>query len=244
MATLTQVFDPPQQAGDEIRMFCAAVLNYRGGAASVILGTGYATPLVVGTAGTRFVGVYLAGVDNSAGAAGDKTVQIARTGIFEFNQTGLTQADVGKPAFFSDDNTIATTPTTAYAGVIVNIGTTSALAEVCIDTACLTVANPGLNALAASGAIAPRLPADYVITKAGVAALTLAAPTATVDDGQIIVVTSGTAFAHTLTATGLLNTGAAAVNLATFAAFAGAGLVLMAYQGKWNVISQIGITFS
>jgi hypothetical protein len=34
------------------------------------------------------------------------------------------------------------------------------------------------------------------------------------------------------------------VNLATFAAFAGAGLTLMAYNGTWNVIASVGITFS
>lgn len=94
-----------------------------------------------------------------------------------------------------------------------------------------------LGALAADGAVLPHVQNNYVITKAGVAALTLAAPTATVDDGKIIVITSNTANAHTLTATGLLQTGTATVNLATFAAFAGASITLMAYQGKWNVLS-------
>lgn len=98
--------------------------------------------------------------------------------------------------------------------------------------------------ISASGAVSPFVANTYIITKAGVAALTLAAPTATIDDGNEIVITSNTANAHTLTATGLLQTGAAPVNLATFAAFAGAGLTLMAYQGKWNVLSQIGITFT
>lgn len=99
-------------------------------------------------------------------------------------------------------------------------------------------------ALTTNGAIDPHTSANYVITKAGVLADTLAAPTATTDDGVIITITSNTAFAHTLTATGLLNTGSAAVNLATFAAFAGAGLTLRAYQAKWNVLSSTGITFT
>ena len=73
---------------------------------------------------------------------------------------------------------------------------------------------------------------------------TLAAPTATTDDGIVITVTSNTANAHTIQATGLLQTGTASVNLATFAAQPGAGLTLMAYQGKWNVLSSVGITFS
>lgn len=98
--------------------------------------------------------------------------------------------------------------------------------------------------LSANGAIPPNLAATYVITKAGVLADTLAAPTAGTDDGNIIVVTSSTANAHTVTATGLFQTGTASVNLATFAANVGAGFTIMAYNGKWQVLSSVGITFS
>lgn len=105
-------------------------------------------------------------------------------------------------------------------------------------------ASDTLIPITASGAVNPKVAARYVITKAGVAALTLAAPTAGTDDGLTIVITSGTAYAHTLTATGLLNTGSASVNVATFAAYAGAGITLVAYNAKWNVQSSVGITFS
>jgi hypothetical protein len=98
--------------------------------------------------------------------------------------------------------------------------------------------------LAVNGAVNPHNPATYVITKAGVLADTLAAPTATTDDGVILTFTSNTANAHTITATGLFQTGTASVNLATFAANAGAGFTAMAYQGKWNVLYSIGVTFS
>jgi hypothetical protein len=101
-----------------------------------------------------------------------------------------------------------------------------------------------VGVISASGAVTANQEGTYSVTKAGVAALTLAAPTAGVDDGKIIRLTSTTANAHTLTATGLLNTGSASVNVATFAAFAGAGLSLMALNAKWQVLSQIGITFS
>ena len=83
-----------------------------------------------------------------------------------------------------------------------------------------------------------------MITKAGVLADTLAAPTAGSQDGIVIQISSTTANAHTLTATGLLQTGTASVNVATFAAQAGAGMVLMSYNGKWIVLSSVGITFS
>lgn len=98
--------------------------------------------------------------------------------------------------------------------------------------------------IAASGAIDPHTANRYAITKAGVAALTLAAPTKTADDGECIEIFSTTAFAHTITATGLLQTGTASVNVATFAAQAGASILLQAYQGKWVVLSANGITFS
>lgn len=99
-------------------------------------------------------------------------------------------------------------------------------------------------ALTTNGAIPPHVAHTYVITKAGVLADTLAAPTATTDDGIQITITSDTANAHTLTATGLLDTGTASVNVATFAAQKGAGLTLMAYNGRWKVLSSVGITFS
>lgn len=102
----------------------------------------------------------------------------------------------------------------------------------------------GIVALSANGAVAPHTPHTYVVTKGSICALTLAAPTAGTDDGIQITITSDTAFAHTLTATGLLDTGSANVNVATFAANKGAGLTLMAYNGRWKAMSQIGITFS
>lgn len=98
--------------------------------------------------------------------------------------------------------------------------------------------------LAVSGAIDPHTSNRYVITKAGVAALTIAAPTAGADDGMLLEITSSTANAHTVTATGLYADGAGHVNLATFAAQIGATLLLMAYQGKWYVQVAQGVTMS
>ena len=95
-----------------------------------------------------------------------------------------------------------------------------------------------------SGAIA--VPVKYtvaVIDKGGVAVMTLAAPDKSLD-GVILTVTSVTAQAHTVTATGLFSTGTASVNLATFAASKGSGFSVMAMQGLWNVLSSPGITFS
>jgi hypothetical protein len=87
-----------------------------------------------------------------------------------------------------------------------------------------------------------------VVETAGVNAMTLAAPTVGAqpggDSGRILVIVSNTANAHTITATGLLKTGSANVNVATFAAFAGASLTLRASAGLWYVLASNAITFS
>lgn len=98
-------------------------------------------------------------------------------------------------------------------------------------------------ALSGDAAIPPHVQHTYVITKGSAAALTLAAPTSGTDDGNEIVIISNTAFAHVLTATGLLNTGSANHNTATWAAQLGGALTLMAFGGKWVALAQIGITF-
>jgi hypothetical protein len=97
--------------------------------------------------------------------------------------------------------------------------------------------------ISASGAIDPRSEGRSMITKAGVAALTLAAPNLG-DDGLYKRIISNTANAHTITATGLYVDGAGHVNLATFAAQIGASIDLMAFAGKWVVIRVQGVTMS
>jgi len=82
-----------------------------------------------------------------------------------------------------------------------------------------------------------------VITKGTAAALTLAAPTATVHDGVEIVFVSITAAAHTVTATTIgFNAGDAASDVGTFGAAIGNGLACVAYQGEWYVTNNINVT--
>lgn len=128
-----------------------------------------------------------------------------------------------------------------------NFGTAASPAW--IQTSSPSLSGGAPIAVTASGAIAVRPSANYVITKAGIAAMTLAAPTAGAisgggDDGVTIFVASSTANAHTITATGLLQTGSAFTDVATFNASAGASLELMAYNGKWIVAAANGISFS
>jgi len=90
--------------------------------------------------------------------------------------------------------------------------------------------------IAVDGAIAPRVPGFFIITKGSAAALTLAAPTAGVDDGLEIEISSRTAFAHVITATGLLETGTASVNSVTYPTLGAGGTAwFTADNGKWIV---------
>jgi hypothetical protein len=121
MGALAASYDPAVKPGLEVRIKQAAVKIWHGGAVAVILGTGYATPLVPATAGHRFQGVAEETVDNATGAAGDKSITLRRAGICYFNQSGLTLADIGKKAYFSDDNTVTTTPGNILAGEITDV---------------------------------------------------------------------------------------------------------------------------
>jgi len=77
----------------------------------------------------------------------------------------------------------------------------------------------------------------YTLTKGSAAAIILKAPT-TAQSGTVIVITSGSAFAHVVTATGLLQDGVTggAKSTITFGAFVGASITLVASQKKWNVL--------
>jgi hypothetical protein len=87
--------------------------------------------------------------------------------------------------------------------------------------------------------IDPHTSATYMVTTAGVNAMTLAAPTVTTDDGKVIKVTLSTNAAHTITCTGgTLRPGTAAVTTVNFASFRGSSIELMAWQGNWYVMAQ------
>lgn len=92
----------------------------------------------------------------------------------------------------------------------------------------------------ADGAISP-VAGIAVLTKGSVGAYTLAAPAT---DGDRLTITSATAFAHVVTATDLIHDGVTggAKDTMTCAAFAGASIDLVAYDGKWHVIAKNVVT--
>lgn len=257
MSNLANINDFASKDGVEIRVAQAAVKIWRGGAVGIVSGTGYATALRTATAAMQFIGVSEETSDNTAGVAGTVTygpplsglspfVRVRRSGLVMFAQTGtaITQAHMRLKVWFADDQTVTLTPGAIQAGVIAALDE-SGNVWIDITDAVKPLAQEGWNLLSGStDAVPANLSASYMVTTAGVDAMTLAAPTAVVDDGKTIVISSNTANAHTLTATGLLQCGTTAVNVATFAAHPGAGLTLRAYNGKWNVISAVTITFS
>ncbi len=107
-----------------------------------------------------------------------------------------------------------------------------------------------LQNVAINGALSVSSGNYALITKAGVIALTLTAPTAGVQDGMRITIKADNgAFADTLTATALIQTGGSGspYTTATFGvttAFNGASLTLEAYGGFWFVVASTGVAFT
>lgn len=89
-----------------------------------------------------------------------------------------------------------------------------------------------------------------VLNKAGSAGTTYtlaAAPASGSDDeGMAIEITAGTAFAHVVTATGLIQDGVTggAKTTMTFGAFLGSSIKLRGWAGKWHVISKNVVTIT
>lgn len=101
----------------ELRSFqVAAAAHVFKGALVGLSAAGYAQPL---TAGDVFVGVAYEEMDNTGGAAGDKSVRVYTLGDFGLTLTGATIADLGRPVFASADDTLTFTGAgNSYVGVV------------------------------------------------------------------------------------------------------------------------------
>lgn len=105
---------------------------------------------------------------------------------------------------------------------------------------------PTISTYASDGAIAFTEPRNTAkLTKGSAGAYTLAAPTAA-QEGYRLTIIGQSAFAHVVTATGLLDDGVTggAKNAATFGAFVGTSLELLAINLKWHVIAQNVVTIA
>ena len=117
MAALTANLTTRRKEGTVLSYPCAVDIVYRGSLVTID-STGYLQPLL-NEANEAFAGVASEKVDNSAGAAGDKSCQVYTEGVFYFAGTGFAQTDVGTLAFGTDDQTVSLTPSNVCVGRIV-----------------------------------------------------------------------------------------------------------------------------
>lgn len=162
-------------------------------------------------------------------------------GLFRFKDLHL-----GIRQIEQDPSFAATESTGQAAGIGVNTNTGALLLNTDGTLArgvAIAPTGAGGTALSGDGAITIAAGAVYYITKASAAALTLAAPTAA-QEGLVMYVRSKSKFAHTITVTAGFGGGGASFDVATFAAYTGAGMALQAVNAEWWIINQVGITLA
>ena len=81
MAALTKPFETYERPGLVVSYKVSNVKIYKGAAVGVNA-SGYAVPMAHGTANLKFVGIANDTVDNSAGSAGDKSLNVTKSGSF------------------------------------------------------------------------------------------------------------------------------------------------------------------
>lgn len=157
--------------GELIPVPIAANVKIFAGALVAANATGYATPGAVSTA-LSYLGRAEETVDNTAGAAGAKTVTVRRGKAFKFANSGadaVTQASLGKLCYIVDDQTVALTNgngTRSPAGIVL-----------AVDADGVLIGEPGRTSLSATAAL------DFAaIAAAASADLTIAVPGAAVGD--------------------------------------------------------------
>jgi hypothetical protein len=104
MSALTKDRATAYRDGIEIDFPVAANTKIFAGSLVCVNSGGYAVP-GADSAGLKFMGVAMSQVDNSAGANGDKSLRVRRSGAFEFDAASITQAMVGDPMYAVDDHT-------------------------------------------------------------------------------------------------------------------------------------------
>lgn len=83
--------------------------------------SGYGTDIIAAGA-NPFLGLAESEADNSGGANGDENVELFHEGKFALAFTGLTQADIGKKAYATDNNACSLTATSrTYIGTIAEV---------------------------------------------------------------------------------------------------------------------------
>lgn len=95
-----QAFDTERSEGNLISYAMGAEKIYKG-TLCMINADGFLVQVSDTATGDQFAGVAAETVDNSAGSAGDKRINVWRTGVFTFKHAGAARTDVGLPAYAS-----------------------------------------------------------------------------------------------------------------------------------------------
>ena len=167
-----------------------------------------------------------ADADTTISAPTDDQIDIEINGADDFTFTANTFTALSGSTIAT--NTIA--ETTAASGVTVD-------GVLIKDTAVL--GRTHIVAITADGAVTiPAYNVHYFFTKAGVAAMTIADPTATTHDGVTLTFIATTANANTLSnaaGSGFFSSGGGTKDIATWGGAIGDGFTIIAYQGKWYI---------
>ena len=131
MSALTTPYEAYERPGIVVSYRMSNVAIYKGALVGVNA-SGYLVPMAHGTANLKFVGIANESVDNSAGSAGAKSMNVTKAGSFVFApQSGFSPAitDLGKELFAVTDNNLqsSTTGLTSQykVGTMVALETTS-----------------------------------------------------------------------------------------------------------------------
>jgi hypothetical protein len=123
MSAATAPFNAPELTRGYLNVPLAAAAVIYAGTMVALNAAGNAVP-ASDTAALRVIGRAEESVDNSAGAAADLSVTV-KPGIFQYQNdatNAITKANVGKPAYVFDDNTVANTSThKVVAGIVVRV---------------------------------------------------------------------------------------------------------------------------
>lgn len=119
MTALSKDRDTKARSGDTLNLGAAAAKTFYKGALVALDANGDATPGATATT-LKGLGRCKAPVDNAAGQAGDKKVEIEK-GVFRFANSAaadeITTAEIGADCYIVDDQTVAKTDGTATRSV-------------------------------------------------------------------------------------------------------------------------------
>lgn len=105
MAALTQAYEAFEKPGIVIAYKMSNVKLFKGALVGVN-SSGYLVAMAHATANLKFVGIASETVDNSAGSAGDKTINVTKVGSFVFKAvSGFTpaQSNLGNEVYANTD---------------------------------------------------------------------------------------------------------------------------------------------